>query len=93
MKNPIVVYFLARIGIFVVTLAILVGIFPGQDWFFAALFAAAISFALSVLLLRKQRDAFSTYIYEQSQRRRDGLTKPGTKDVENETLDDAEGKN
>jgi hypothetical protein len=90
MKNPIVVYFLARIGIFVVTLAILIGIFPGQDWFFAALFAAVISFALSVILLRKQRDAFSSYIYERSQRRRDGMTKPGTKDVENDALDGKE---
>ena len=87
MKNPIVVYFLARIGIFAVTLAILVGIFPGEDWLLAAIFAAFISFALSVLLLRKQRDAFSTYIYQQSQKRRDGLTKPGTKDVENDILD------
>jgi len=84
-KNPIIVFFLIRIGLFVLTLSI-VSAFV-QDWLLAAMFAAIISFAVSVLALRKQRDAMSTYIYNRSQARRDGLTKPGTKDVENDLLD------
>jgi membrane protein implicated in regulation of membrane protease activity len=85
MKNPVFLYFLIRLGLFAVVLAIMLGLI--QDWMLAAVFAAVISFALSIIFLRKQRDAMSTHLYQRSQQRRDGLTKPGTKDVENDLLD------
>ncbi|MDE2409939.1 MAG: DUF4229 domain-containing protein [Actinomycetales bacterium] len=90
MKNPVLAYFLLRIALFVVALAILLMLFPADQWILAAIFAAVISFALSVLLLRKQRDAMSTYIYERGQRRRSGANAAKTKDVENDLLDGKE---
>ena len=87
MKNPVLAYFLLRIALFAGALFILLLIFPADQWILAAIFAAVISFALSILLLRKQRDAMSTHIYERSQRRRDGMTPAGTRDVENDLLD------
>jgi len=74
-----------RIGIFVLTLSILLVIVP--DWMLAAILAAMISFAISIIFLRKQRDAMSAHIYFRSQQRRDGLNKPGAKDDENDLLD------
>ena len=90
MKNPVLAYFLLRIALFVVALAILLMLFPADQWILAAIFAAVISFALSVLLLRKQRDAMSTYIYERGQLRRSGANAAETKDVENDLLDGKE---
>jgi membrane protein implicated in regulation of membrane protease activity len=90
MKNPVLAYFLLRIALFAVALTILLMLFPADQWILAAIFAAVISFALSVLLLRKQRDAMSTYIYERGQRRRSGAAASETKDVENDLLDGKE---
>lgn len=90
MKNPVLAYFLLRIALFAVALAILLMLFPADQWILAAIFAAVISFALSVLLLRKQRDAMSTYIYERGQRRRSGASGAESKDVENDLLDGKE---
>ena len=84
MNNPIVNYFLMRIGIFIAVLSIL--LLTQMDWILAALFAAVISFALSIIFLRKQRDKFSEYIYNQSQKRRAAGAKK-TDDVENQLLD------
>ena len=85
MKNPVVKYFVQRIALFLVVTAVTFGIV--KDWLLAAVFAGVISFAVSVLLLRKARDEMSTYLYERGQQKRDGLAKPGTKDVENDLLD------
>jgi len=85
MKNPVAKYFVLRIGLFALTLAIIM-IFV-KDWLLAAVFAAIISFSLSLIFLRKQRDAMSIHLHERSLAKRDGMTKPGTKDVENDLLD------
>jgi membrane protein implicated in regulation of membrane protease activity len=90
MKNPVLAYFLLRIALFAVALAILLVLFPADQWLLAAIFAAVISFALSILLLRKQRDAMSAHIYERSQRRRNGGAPAEAKDVENDLLDGKE---
>lgn len=67
MNNPILNYFLARIGIFVGVLVIL--LLTPMDRILAALFAAVISFALSIILLRKQRDRVSEFVYKRTQRK------------------------
>lgn len=85
MKNPVAKYFVLRLGLFVLVLALLVVIV--KDALLAAVFAAVISFSLSLLFLRKQRDAMTTHLHERSLRKRDGMTKPGTADVENDLLD------
>jgi membrane protein implicated in regulation of membrane protease activity len=85
MNNPVLKFFLLRMGLFVVTLGVL-SIFV-HDVLLAALFAAVISFALSVVLLRRQRDELSTHVYNRINSKRDGLNKPGTEDTENDLLD------
>lgn len=40
----------------------------GMEWYFAIVFASLLAFALSMLLLRKPREATSTAIYEARQR-------------------------
>lgn len=83
MNNPVINYFLLRIGIFVAVLSIL--LLTQMDWMLAAIFAAVISFSLSIIFLRKQRDKVSEYVYKRSQRR---VAKANSSDdVENELLD------
>ncbi|MEN9714809.1 MAG: hypothetical protein RJA35_276 [Actinomycetota bacterium] len=85
MKNPVTQYFLFRLGLFAVVFVVFWALV--KDPILAACFAAVASFAISILVLRKQRDAMSTHLYERGQQKRDGLNKPGTKDVENDLLD------
>lgn len=87
MNNPVINYFLIRIGIFVVVLSVL--LLTQMDWLLAALFAAVISFALSIIFLRKQRDKMSEFIYNRSQRRI--AAAHANKEVEDQLLD-GEGK-
>lgn len=62
MKNPLVAYSLARLGVFSVLLAAFLLLqFP---WFWATLFSAMLAFAFSLVFLRKQREATSAQIYE-----------------------------
>jgi membrane protein implicated in regulation of membrane protease activity len=84
MKNPVVKYFLLRLGLFALVLAILLAIV--KDPLQAAVFAAVISFALSVIFLRKARDGMSTHLYERSQAKKSGKL-DAANDVENDLLD------
>jgi hypothetical protein len=62
MKNPLIAYSLARLGVFAAILALfLILQFP---WLWATLFAAMLSFAFSLIFLRKQREASSAIIYD-----------------------------
>jgi ABC-type bacteriocin/lantibiotic exporter with double-glycine peptidase domain len=91
MNNPVVNYFLARIGIFVAVLCIL--LFTSMDPILAALFAAVISFALSLLLLRKQRDKMSELIYNRVNKAKATGNADNGIDVENQLLDQADSGN
>jgi len=86
MNNPVIKFFLLRIGMFIAAFLIIWAVLP-NDPILAALFGTLISFAVSVIVLRKQRDAMSTHIYNAAQTKRDGLGKPGAPDAENELLD------
>ena len=62
MKNPLIAYSLARLGVFAAVLALLLILqFP---WFWATLFAAMLSFAFSLIFLRKAREASSAKLYD-----------------------------
>jgi membrane protein implicated in regulation of membrane protease activity len=67
MNNPVLNYFLLRLGIFIAVLSVL--LLTPMDRVLAALFAAVISFALSIIFLRKQRDRVSEFVYNRSQRK------------------------
>ena len=67
MNNPVLNYFLLRLGIFIAVLSVL--LLTPMDRILAALFAAVISFALSIIFLRKQRDRVSEFVYKRSQRK------------------------
>jgi hypothetical protein len=88
MNNPLINYFLIRIGIFVVALCLL--LLTGMDPILAALFAAVIGFAVSLIVLSRQRDKVSEMVYKRMQRKGDLGTKEGEADVENELLDQQE---
>jgi hypothetical protein len=88
MNNPLINYFLIRIGIFVVALCLL--LLTGMDPILAALFAAVIGFAVSLIVLNRQRDKVSEMVYKRMQRKGDLGTKEGEADVENELLDHQE---
>jgi membrane protein implicated in regulation of membrane protease activity len=76
MNNPVLNYFLLRLGIFVAVLSVL--LLTPMDRILAALFAAVISFALSVIFLRKQRDRVSEFVYNRNQRK--GAKDPAAND-------------
>jgi uncharacterized membrane protein YphA (DoxX/SURF4 family) len=88
MNNSIVNYFLARIGIFVAVFCILLLI--GIEPILAALFAAVISLAISLIFLQKQRDRVSEAIYARANRAKAQAGADGETDVENDLLDSAE---
>jgi ABC-type uncharacterized transport system YnjBCD permease subunit len=67
MKNPILVYALARLGIFAGLLTILLLLGIGPIW--ATVFATMLSFSFSLIFLRKWREASSAKIA-------DSITKP-----------------
>ncbi len=85
MNNPLINYFLIRIGIFVVALCVL--LLTGMDPILAALFAAVIGFAVSLIVLNRQRDKVSEMVYKRMQRKSDLGAKDGEVDVENDLLD------
>jgi len=62
MKNPLLVYTLARLGVFaaILTVFLLLNFAP----IVAVVFATMLSFSFSLIFLRKQREASSAKIYE-----------------------------
>lgn len=81
MNNPVLNYFLLRLGIFIAVLSVL--LLTPMDRILAALFAAVISFALSVIFLRKQRDRVSEFVYNRTSKK----IKDETASAEDELLD------
>lgn len=75
--KPWVLYTAARLGMFLVALVIL--LLVGTGWIMGAVFATAISLALSVLFLGSLRQRVADSI-------KDRVTKP-TKDADSETED------
>jgi phosphate/sulfate permease len=62
MKNPLLVYTLARLGVFaaILTVFLVLNFAP----IVAVVFATMLSFSFSLIFLRKQREASSAKIYE-----------------------------
>lgn len=87
MNNPIVNYFLARIGIFIAVFCIL--LLLQIDGILAALFSAVISLAISLIFLQKQRDRVSQAIYARVAKAKAAAGAEQEGDVENQILDNA----
>lgn len=62
MKNPLLAYTLARIGVFAGILAVL--LLLNFNPYLAVIFATMLSFSFSLIFLRKLREASSTKVYE-----------------------------
>lgn len=72
MKNPLLVYSLARIGVFAGVLAILLVI--GFAPIVATVIATMLSFSFSLIFLRKPREASSALIAESLKKKTDDET-------------------
>ena len=85
MKNPWLSYVLIRLGLFFgVFFALLVLQF---NPFFAAIIAAAISFAIALLFLDRQRDAMSAAVAKKLSRDSSGRYRDELSDEEDKILD------
>jgi hypothetical protein len=85
MKNPWLSYTLIRLGLFFGLFLLLLGL--SFNPFFAAIIAASISFAISLLFLDSQRRAMSAAVSEKLARNKDGSYDDAESDLENELLD------
>jgi hypothetical protein len=85
MKNPWLSYTLIRLGLFFGLFLLLLGL--SFNPFFAAIIAASISFAISLLFLDNQRRAMSAVVSEKLARNKDGSYDDAESDLENELLD------
>jgi hypothetical protein len=85
MKNPWVIYVLARLGLFALILAVF--LLLGFEGIYSAIIAGVMALALSLLLLQKQRDALSRDIYKKFQRDDNSAIPDSDADVENAILD------
>jgi hypothetical protein len=85
MKNPWLSYSILRLGLF----ALVFWGFLSLDFnpFFAAVIAAAISFALSLVFLDKQRKSMSEQIDKRLSRDKSGSYADAESDLENQILD------
>jgi phosphate/sulfate permease len=72
MKNPLLVYTLARIGVFAGVLAILLVL--GFAPIVATVIATMLSFSFSLIFLRKPREASSAMIAERLNKKTDDET-------------------
>jgi hypothetical protein len=72
MKNPLLVYALARIGVFagVLTILLLIGFVP----IVATVIATMLSFSFSLIFLRKPREASSAMIADRLKKKTDDET-------------------
>lgn len=89
MKNPWLVYTLARLGVFALVLTGFLLI--GFGWLYSTLIAAALSLAFSLIFLSKQREAISEGIYERVQKNKTTGIDDAESDLENRKLDEQEG--
>ncbi len=85
MKNPWLLYTLARLGVFAVLLTIL--LLVGFNGYYSVAIAAVLSLAFSLIFLNKQRQALSQSIYNKVQKNKvDGIDDADS-DLENDILD------
>jgi hypothetical protein len=85
MKNPWLLYTLARLGVFAVILTIL--LLVGFNGYYSVAIAAVLSLAFSLIFLNKQRQALSQSIYNRVQKNKvDGIDDADS-DLENDILD------
>lgn len=69
MKNPWILYITIRVGLFALVLGVMLAL--GFDPFFAALIAAVVSLAISLIFFGKQRSAVSEAIYKFNNKKTD----------------------
>lgn len=85
MKNPWIRYTLIRLGLFFGIFLIFA--FLDFNIYFAAIIAAAISLAISLLVLDRERSSLSEQIHERFARPEDGSYRDAESDLENQVLD------
>lgn len=85
MKNPWLSYSILRLGLF----ALVFWGFLSLDFnpFFAAVIAAAVSFAISLVFLDKQRKAMSEQVDKKLSRDKTGSYADAESDLENQIID------
>lgn len=85
MKNPWIVFIVARLGLFAGFLAIFLVL--GFDWLYSTLVSGALALAVSLVFLQKQRDELSKEIYKKFGKDQNSATKDSDADLENRILD------
>jgi len=90
MKNPVLNYILIRLGMFIVFLTVL--LLLRVEPVLAALVSAATSLLVSLVFLRKQRDAVSKVIANRVDRKAKNDTPDTDSDLENKLLDENEAQ-
>ncbi len=85
MKNPWIVFIVARLGLFAGFLAIFLVL--GFDWLYSTLVSGALALAVSLVFLQKQRDELSKEIYKKFGKDQNSATKDSNADLENRILD------
>jgi hypothetical protein len=85
MKNPWLLYTLARLGVFAAILTIL--LLVGFNGYYSVAIAAVLSLAFSLIFLNKQRQALSQSIYNKVQKNKVEGIDDADSDLENDILD------
>jgi len=85
MKNPVVAYALARIGVFAGILTVL--LLLGFNGIYSTFIAAALALAISLLFMGKLRDAASSKVYARVKRDKEEGIEDADSDLENAVLD------
>ncbi|MFT4796193.1 DUF4229 domain-containing protein [Candidatus Aquiluna sp. IMCC13023] len=85
MKNPWLSYTLIRLSLFFGVFLALIAL--QFNTFFAAIIAAAVSFAISLVFLDRQRKAMSQSVAEKLARNTSGTYEDKENDLENDLMD------
>ena len=85
MKNPWIVFIVARLGLFAGFLAIFLVL--GFDWLYSTLVSGALALAVSLVFLQKKRDELSKEIYKKFGKDQNSATRDSDADLENRILD------
>jgi hypothetical protein len=85
MKNPWLLYSLARLGVFAAILTVL--LLVGFNGYYSVAIAAVLSLAFSLIFLNKQRQALSQSIYDRVQKNKTEGIDDADSDLENDILD------
>jgi hypothetical protein len=85
MKNPWLLYSLARLGVFAAILTVL--LLVGFNGYYSVAIAAVLSLAFSLIFLNKQRQALSQSIYDRVQKNKTEGIDDADSDLENDMLD------